>query len=118
MQCIRRTVDALLAGDTRAFTAQWVYPACFWIDGRWLGCADETALGEFQARILRGRRERGVAGGRILLLRVDPAGEAVALVHALLSEERIDGGAAREVEALYTTVRTADGWRVAAALTK
>lgn len=118
MQCIRRTVDALLAADTRTFTAQWVYPACFWIDGRWLACDDEAALGDLQARILRGRRERGVAGGRILLLRVDPAGDAVALVHVLLSEERQDGGTVREVEALYTTVRTADGWRVAAALAK
>jgi len=117
MQCIRRTVDALLAGDTRAFTAQWVYPACFWIDGRWLACADEAELGAFQARLLRGRRERGVTGGRILLLRVDPAGDAVALVHALMSEERIDGGVAREAATLYTAVRTASGWRVAVAVT-
>jgi hypothetical protein len=115
MRCIRRTVEALLAGDIRAYTAQWVYPACFWIDGHWLACPDETALAEFHARLLRGRQERGAAGGRILLLRADPVSEAVALVHVLLSEERSDGGAAREVEALYTAVRTAGGWRVATA---
>jgi hypothetical protein len=118
MRCIRRTIEALLAGDTRGYTAQWVYPACFWIDGHWLACPDETALAEFQARLLRGRLERGAAGGRILLLRVDPVGDAVALVHVLLSEERSDGGAAREVEALYTAVRTAGGWRVAAAFAR
>ena len=118
MQCIRGVVEALLAGDAAAFTALWVYPACFWIDGRWLGCADAAALASLQARILRGRRERGVTGGRILLLRVDPVGDAVALVHALLAEERAAPERPREVEALYTTVRTAAGWRVAVAVTK
>jgi hypothetical protein len=118
MRCIRRTIEALLAGDTRAYTAQWLYPACFWIDGQWLACPDETALAEFQARLRRARHERGAAGGRILLLRVDPVGDSVALVHLLLSEERSDGDAAREVEALYTTVRTAAGWRVAAAFSR
>jgi len=59
-----------------------------------------------------------VTGGRILLLRVDPVGDAVALVHALLAEERAAPERPREVEALYTTVRTAAGWRVAVAVTK
>ncbi len=118
MQCIRGVVEALLAGDAAAFTAWWVYPACFWIDGRWLGCADATQLATLQARILRGRRERGVTGGRILLLRVDPVGESVALVHAILAEERAGQVSPREVEALYTTVRTEAGWRVAVAATK
>jgi hypothetical protein len=118
MQCIRRCLDALMAGATAAFTAEWVYPACFWIDGRWFACADETALGTFHGRILRARRERGIVGGRILLLRVDPVSETAALVHALVSEERADGSPAREVESLYTTVRTDAGWRVAAAVAK
>jgi hypothetical protein len=117
MQCIRRCVDALLAGDAAAYTAEWVYPACFWIDGRWLACADQAALASLQARILRGRRERGVVGGRILLLRVDPVSESVALVHVLASEERGDRRA-REVETLYTTVRADGGWRVAVAVAK
>jgi hypothetical protein len=118
MQCIRGVVETLLAGDAAGFTALWVYPACFWIDGRWLGCADAGALATLQARILRGRRERGVTGGRILLLRVDPVGDRVALVHALLAEERDGQASPREVEALYTTVRTEGGWRVAVAVTK
>jgi hypothetical protein len=115
MQCVRRAVDALLAGDSAAFTAQWVYPACFWIDGHWLGCEDETALAALQARMLRGRREQGLTGGRILLLRVDPVSETVALVHAVVSEERADPGGGSEVEWLYTAVRSAAGWRVAVA---
>ena len=118
MQCIRRCLEALFAGDTAAFTAEWVYPACFWIDGRWFACVDEAALGAFQGRLLRARRERGVVGGRVLLLRVDPVSESAALAHALVSEERSDGGPAREVESLYTTVRTGGGWRVASAIAK
>jgi hypothetical protein len=118
MQCIRRYHDAFLAGGAAAFTEQWVYPACAFEAGRWSGAADEVAGALAYAAELAARRERGVAGGRIVMLRVDPVSDAVALVHAVTTEERADGSLIREVETLYTTVRTAQGWRVAVRIAK
>ncbi|HUO79273.1 MAG TPA: hypothetical protein VMU00_03950 [Steroidobacteraceae bacterium] len=118
MQCIRRCVDALYAGDGAAFSAEWLFPACFWVDGRWLCCADEAELAALQERLLRAGRERGVVTARLLLLRVDPVSEAAALVHALIGEARADGSLVREAQVLYTTLRSAGGWRVAVAIAR
>jgi hypothetical protein len=118
MDCIRRYFDAYLAGDSAAYAAQWVYPACVWSGGRWSAYANAAACARGNDEYTRKARGDGVVGGRIVMLRVEPTAEDVAVVHAVFERERADGTVAGETETAYTTVRTEAGWRVAVCIVK
>ena len=118
MDCIRRYFDAYLSGDSTDYAAQWVYPACVWSDGRWSAYANRTACARGNDEYLRAARAEGIVGGRIVMLRVEPTSDDVAVVHGVFTRERADGTVAAETEAAYTTVRTAAGWRVAVCVVK
>jgi hypothetical protein len=115
LACVRRAVAALLAGDTAAFVAEWVYPACIFSDGRWAAQADEAALAAWLAARRRADERRGMPGGRIALLRADTVGARVALVYALIERDPAAAGST-ESELACLVVRTAPGWKVAVAL--
>jgi hypothetical protein len=118
LECVRRYFEAFHAGDGAAYAAQWVYPACVWSDGRWTAFATPAACASGIDAHVQSARARGMAGGRILMLRVEPMAQDVAVVHGLFTRDRADGSVLHEVEAAYTTVRTADGWRVAVCVVK
>jgi hypothetical protein len=118
MQCIRRCFEAFHAGDGPAYAGLFVYPTGQWRDGRWSGYGDAAACVSGQGEALRALQAAGVAGGRILMLRVEPLGDDVASVHAVLTDERSDQSVLREYEAVYTTVRTETGWRIAMSILK
>lgn len=118
MDCIRRYFDAFHADDSAAYAAQWVYPACFWSGGRWSAYADEAACAAGNAAYVREARAQGMTGGRIVMLRVEPLAPGVAIVHGVFTRERADGSVLAEVEAAYTTVQTAAGWKVAVCVVK
>jgi hypothetical protein len=118
LDCIRRYFDAFLAGDSLAYAEQWVYPACVWKDGRWSAYANASACARGNDEYTFAVRAQGAVGGRIVMLRAEPVSEDVAIVHGVFTRERADGRVLQEVEAAYTTVRTADGWRVAVCIVK
>jgi hypothetical protein len=118
MDCIRRYFDAYLAGDSAGYAAQWVYPACVWSGGRWSAYANAAACARGNDEYTRKARGEGIVGGRIVMLRVEPTTEDVAVVHAVFERERADGTVAGETETAYTTVRTEAGWRVAVCIVK
>jgi hypothetical protein len=118
MDCIRRYFDAYLAGDSAGYAAQWVYPACVWSGGRWSAYANAAACARANDEYTRKARAEGIVGGRIVMLRVEPTTEDVAVVHAVFERERADGTVAGETETAYTTVRTEAGWRVAVCIVK
>ncbi|MCZ8129979.1 MAG: hypothetical protein O9284_01560 [Steroidobacteraceae bacterium] len=118
MDCIRRYFEAFQAGDHEAYAAQWVYPACFWSGAKWWSYPDAAACAAGNAEYERAARAEGMAGGRILMLRVEPLSPDAALVHGTFTRERADGSVIAEIEAAYTTVRTSAGWRVAACVVK
>ena len=118
MDCIRRYFDAYVAGDSADYAAQWVYPACVWSGGRWTAYPNATACALGNDEYVQAARTAGIVGGRIVMLRVEPTSEDVALVHGVFTRERADGSVAAETEAAYTTVRTAAGWRVAVCVVK
>jgi hypothetical protein len=118
MDCIRRYFDAYLAADSAAYAAQWVYPACLWSGGRWSAYANATACARGNDEYTQAARAQGIVGGRIVMLRVEPIADDVAVVHGVFTRELADGTVAAEAEAAYTTVRTADGWRVAVCIVK
>jgi hypothetical protein len=118
MDCVRRYFDAFAAGDSAAYAAQWVYPACVWADGTWSAYADARACAAGNDAYIARLRMQGVVGGRIVMLRVEPTSTDAALVHGVFTRERADGTVVAEVEAAYTTVRTDAGWRVAVCIVK
>jgi hypothetical protein len=118
MDCIRRYFDAYLAGDSAGYAAQWVYPACVWSGGRWSAYANAAACARANDEYTRKARAESIVGGRIVMLRVEPTSEDVAVVHAVFERERADGAVAGETETAYTTVRTEAGWRVAVCVVK
>jgi hypothetical protein len=118
MDCVRRYFDAYLAGDSTAYAAQWVYPACVWSDGRWSAYLDECACAAGNDAYTARLRLQGIVGGRIVMLRVEPTSADAAVVHGVFTRERADGSVVSEVEAAYTTVRTDAGWRVAVCIVK
>jgi hypothetical protein len=118
MDCIRRYFDAYLAGDSTGYAAQWVYPACVWSGGRWSAYANAAACAQGNDEYTRKARGEGIVGGRVVMLRVEPTTEDVAVVHAVFERERADGTLAGETETAYTTVRTEAGWRVAVCVVK
>lgn len=118
MDCVRRYFDAYLAGDSAAYAAQWVYPACVWSDGQWSAYPDAQACAAGNDAYTARLRLRGVVGGRIVMLRVEPTSVDAAVVHGVFTRERADGTVISEVEAAYTTVNTEEGWRVAVCIVK
>jgi hypothetical protein len=118
MDCVRRYFDAFLAGDSVAYAAQWVYPACVWSDGAWSAYPDARACAVGNDAYIARLRLQGIVGGRIVMLRVEPTSTDAALVHGVFTRERADGTVVAEVEAAYTTVRTDAGWRVAVCIVK
>lgn len=118
MDCVRRYFEAYLAGDSAAYAAQWVYPACAWSDGRWSAYLDERACAAGNDAYTSRLRQQGIVGGRIVMLRVEPTSADAAVVHGVFTRERADGTVVSEVEAAYTTVHTEAGWRVAVCIVK
>jgi hypothetical protein len=118
MDCVRRYFEAFLAGDSHAYAQQWVYPACVWKDGRWSAYPTAAACARGNDDYTFAVRAQGAVGGRIVMLRAEPVTPDVAIVHGVFTRERADGRVLQEVEAAYTTVRTAEGWRVAVCIVK
>ncbi len=113
MELIRRYLEDLESGEPGRPTRHFVYPACRWQGGRWEAFADAPALA--QACLARGRAPpaRGLGGGKILMLRVEPVGPTIATVRALIERAGTPGARPEEVEVAYTTVLTPEGWRIA-----
>jgi len=116
MQCIRRHVECLQGGDSQRYAENWVYPACTWLDGEWSGYLDAAACIAGTPRLREAGAGSGSDGTKILMLRVEPVSDQVALVHAALADTDAQGRTAREYDVVYTTVRTPAGWRVAVCL--
>jgi hypothetical protein len=113
MELIRRYFEDFHSPVPGACAEHFVYPACSWQAGRWAGHADERTLAAALEKLRAGLRARGMAGGRILMLRVEPLGTTLALVHARMTREDAAGRVLDEFEVAYSTVRTAAGWRIA-----
>lgn len=113
MELIRRYFEDFHSPLPGTCARHFVYPACTWQAGVWQGHADAAALSAAYEALRQQLSGRDVAGGRILMLRVEPVGTTVAIVHALMTRESKAGAVLEELEVAYTTVRTAAGWRIA-----
>ena len=113
MDLIRRYFEDFHSPLPGACATHFVYPACAWQAGRWHGHSDAAALAASYESLRAYLAARGVAGGRILMLRVEPIGASVAIVHALMTRESTAARVLEELEVVYTTVRTPTGWRIA-----
>jgi hypothetical protein len=115
---IREYFAAFLRGDSDAYAAQWVYPACIQSKGQWRALANPAACRESNENYLREAREQGMVGGRILELTARAEGADAAWVEARFSREGAAGRVIAETRSSYLVVRTADGWRVAVCVAK
>ena len=113
MELIRRYFEDFHAATPAAIALHFVLPAGFYADGRWSGHAERAALEHGIAERRATLRARGITGGRILMLRVEPLADRVATVFALMTRDAADGAVVEEVEYAYTTVRVRAGWRIA-----
>lgn len=118
LDCVRWHFDAFLRGDSDAYAAMWVYPACVYSGGRWRALASPQACRESSERYLREAREQGVTGGRILELGVRAEGRSAAWVDGRFSREGAAGRVIAETRASYLVVRAGDAWRVAVCVVK
>lgn len=115
---IRDHYAAFLRGDSEAYAAQWVYPACCFAQGRWWTLPDEAACRESNDRFTREAREQGMAGGRILELSARAEGRDAAWVDGRFAREGAAGRVIAEIRSSYLVVRTETGWRVAVCVIK
>jgi len=110
---IREYFTAALRGDSEAYAAQWVYPACLYAAGQWQVLPNPGACRESNDRHLAELRNAGVTGGRILELTAREVGPGAAWVDGRFSREGAAGRVIAETRASYLVVRSGDGWRVA-----
>ncbi len=110
---VREYFAAVQRGDSDAYAAQWVYPACVHADGQWNALLNPAACRESNDRYLADLRNMGVTGGRILELAAREVGPGAAWVDGRFSREGAAGRVIAETRASYLVVRSADGWRVA-----
>jgi hypothetical protein len=113
MELIRRYFDDFHSERPGACARHFVLPAGFWSHGRWSGHGDAVALASHYATLRAELAAGGVSGGRLLMLRAEPLAPQVATVFAIMTRESPSGEVLEEIEAAYTTVRTAGGWRIA-----
>jgi len=113
LERIREYFEAAQRGDSEAYAAQWVYPACFYADGAWQALPNAAACRESNDRYLRQLGDMGVTGGRILELAAREVGPGAAWVDGRFSREGAAGRVIAEARASYLVVNTDDGWRVA-----
>jgi len=118
LQRVREYFAAFLRGDSEAYAAQWVYPACIHAQGRWQAMANPAACRESNDRYLREARDQGMKGGRILELNARAEGRNAAWVDGRFSREGPAGRVIAETRASYLVVRTGDDWRVAVCVVK
>jgi hypothetical protein len=118
LERIRHYFMAFLHGDSEAYAAQWVYPACIYSRGRWSALPDAAACRESNELYKRRAREQGVTGGRILELNAHAEGPDAAWVDGRFSREGAAGQVIVEARAAYLVVRHGDSWRVAVCVMK
>jgi hypothetical protein len=113
MELIRRYVEDFYGDSAATCARHFVFPACMWVGRRWHAHADSAALGAFYQAYRHDLLARGTVRGRVLMARVEPVGDAVAIVHARIARESAVGAVLEEIEVAYTTVHTPKGWRIA-----
>lgn len=118
LDCIREYFAAFQRGDSEAYAAQWVYPACICSGGEWRTLPNPTACSESNDLYYRQAREQGMKGGRILKLTARAEGSAAAWIDGHFSREGAAGRVIAETHASYLVVKTGDGWRVAVCVVK
>jgi hypothetical protein len=110
---VREYFAAVQRGDSEAYAAQWVYPACVYTGGQWQALPNPAACRESNDRYLYELRDMGVTGGRILELTAREVGPGAAWVDGRFSREGAAGRVIAETRASYLVLRTGEGWRVA-----
>jgi hypothetical protein len=113
LERVREYFAAVQRGDSEAYAAQWVYPACVHAGGQWQTLPNPEACRESNDRYLRELKDMGVTGGRILELTAREVGSGAAWVDGRFSREGAAGRVIAEVRSSYLVVRTGEGWRVA-----
>lgn len=115
---VREYFAAFQRGDSHAYAAQWVYPACIFSGGEWKALPDPDSCRDSNDRYLRKLREMGVTGGRVLELTAREVGPGAAWVDGRFSREGAAGRVIAEAHAAYLVVRTGDAWRIAVCVVK
>jgi hypothetical protein len=113
LERVREYFATVQRGDSEAYAAQWIYPACVYTGGQWQALLNPAACRESNARYLADLRDMGVTGGRILELAAREAGPGAVWVDGRFSREAAAGRVIAETRASYLVVRSGDAWRVA-----
>jgi len=113
LERVREYFATAQRGDSEAYAAQWVYPACVYADGQWQALLNPAACRESNDRYLADLRSMGVTGGRILELAAREARPGAVWVHGRFSREAAAGRVIAETRASYLVIRSGDAWRVA-----
>ena len=115
---VREYFAAFLRGDSEAYAAQWVYPACIFSGGCWTTLVNPQACRESNDRYTHSARVQGMKGGRILELSARAEGRDAAWVDGRFAREGAAGRVIAETRASYLVLRTGEGWRVAVCVVK
>ena len=118
LERVREYFAAFLRGDSEAYAAQWVYPACIFSGGRWTALANPQACRESNEHYTRSARAQGMKGGRILELTARADGRDAAWVDGRFAREGAAGRVIAETRASYLVLHTDEGWRVAVCIVK
>jgi hypothetical protein len=110
---IRLYFDAFHRGDSEAYAACWIYPACYWSAGAWSVVANAADMSRNNTAYERAQRDAGMTGGEVIQLDCQPLGADAALVQGRFTRTRRDGSLLAEIEAAYTVVRQDSDWKVA-----